>query len=86
MASLPKKRKPKLDGRPLAVVKELKRATTDLWHSFPSRRAWGKLVAPLVHELAKTNLEVENFASFVDAWVVEAIRRERDRLYLESLT
>ncbi len=70
-------RKPNIDGRPLVVAKELAVLIAGMWHTSLSRRAWGRQVAPLVDELAKTNIEPDNFSSLLEEWVVEAIKRQR---------
>ncbi len=77
-------RKPNIDGRPLVVARELATLITDKWHSSPSRRAWGRLVAPLIDELAKTNIDPDNFKSILKEWAVEAIKRQRRLNFLEK--
>lgn len=70
--------KAKLHGRPLHVARQIAEMYDKPRQSGESRRAWGKRLAVLVHELAtQCNVEPSNFADYVPDRIVVAIARER---------
>lgn len=71
-----------LYGRPLQLVNQLKELTEKLWRDWTSRRAWGRTVAKLVHQVATTGVDLSHLKGWIDQWVIDAVDRERKLIFL----
>lgn len=75
----------KLHGKPLQLARQIQQMYGKPREPHESRRAWGKRLGAMIHELAtQSNVEPSNFAEYIPDHLVKAIARERTKAKLTA--